>query len=94
MFARTLAIKQHFSLGRNQTVASCNILELSSCHFSYRVTMVQCVGGWSMNLLVLLLLAVSFCSAQLTRDEKQQILDLHNYYRASVSAAGMRRMVR
>ncbi len=43
--------------------------------------------------MLLLLLAVS-CSAQLSRDEKQQILDLHNYNRASVNAAGMRRLVR
>ena len=45
-------------------------------------------------LLFLLLLSVASCSAQLRRDEKQLLLDLHNYYRASSNAAGMRRMVR
>ena len=30
----------------------------------------------------------------LKRAEKQLLLDLHNYHRASVSAAGMRRLVR
>ena len=61
--------------------------------------MAQCAGcsaqSWHMmvHLLFLLLLSVSSCSAQLSRDEKQLILDLHNYYRASSNAAGMRRMV-
>ena len=47
----------------------------------------------SMILCVLMLLVAVSCRAQLSRDEKQQILDLHNHYRASVNAAGMMRLV-
>ena len=32
-------------------------------------------------------------TAQLDREDKQLLLDLHNYYRASVNAADMRQIV-
>ena len=60
------------------------------------VAMCWCGGGFGSKMkaciLMVLLLAVS-CRAQLTRDEKQLILDLHNYYRATASAANMQRLV-
>ena len=43
-----------------------------------------------------LVLLCSFCavvSAQLKSQEKQEFLDLHNYYRASVNGANMKRLV-
>ena len=56
----------------------------------------QCGGtsSCSMHVFMLLLMLAPFSSAQLSRDEKQQILDLHNNHRASVNAAGMKRLVR
>lgn len=43
---------------------------------------------------VLLGIAAAVHGSDMSRNEKQIFLDLHNYYRASVSAANMRRMVR
>ena len=51
-------------------------------------------GGFHCSLSLLVIIFTVSCAAQLTRDEKQEILDRHNYYRASVDAAGMRRLVR
>ena len=33
-------------------------------------------------------------TAQLSREDKQLLLDIHNFHRASVNAANMRRLVR
>ena len=53
--------------------------------------MVHHCGG--LQLLVLLGSVCVLAIAQLSREERQLFLDLHNYHRASVNAANMRRLV-